>query len=77
MTVGILVALLGEPRLAGDRLGKRHRIGRVHRDELAQPVDLAIGHLQHAPDIAAHRARLQLAEGDDLRHLVLAVALWT
>ena len=62
-----------QPRLALDRLLERDRIGRVHRDELAQPVDLAIGHLQHPADIAAHRARLQLAEGDDLRHLVRAV----
>ena len=74
LTVGSLSRSSCQPRLAVDRLGERHRIGRVHRDQLAQPVDLAIGHLQHAPDIAAHRARLQLAEGDDLRHLVLAVS---
>ena len=40
---------------------------------LAQPIDLAIGHLQDAPDIAAHGARLQLSEGDDLRDVVPAV----
>ena len=28
---------------------------------LHEPVDLAVGHLQHAADVAQHRARLQLA----------------
>ena len=40
---------------------------------LADPVDLAVGHLQHAADVAHHGARLQLAEGDDLRDAVGAV----
>jgi hypothetical protein len=39
--------------------------------QLAEAVDLAIGHLQHAADVAQHRARLQLAEGDDLRHVIV------
>ena len=42
---------------------------------LHELVDLAVGHLQHAADVAQHAARLQRAEGDDLRHLVAAVAL--
>ncbi len=29
--------------------------------------------MQHTPDVAQHRAGLQLAEGDDLRHAVRAV----
>ena len=62
----------GSPSIAWAR---RHRIGRVHRDQLAQTIDLAIGHLQHAADIAANGARLQFAESDDLRDVVLAVAL--
>src|SRR3546814_17313558 len=36
-------------------------------------VDLRIGHLQHAADIAQGGARLQLAEGDDLGDAVVAV----
>src|SRR6185369_9589821 len=40
-----------------------------------QLIDLPIGHLQHTADIAQHAARLQRAEGDDLRHLVAAVAI--
>ena len=43
--------------------------------QLAEPVDLAVGHLQHAADVAQHGAGLQLAEGDDLGHAVRAVAL--
>ena len=42
-------------------------------DQLAQPVDLAIAHLQDAPGIAQHRAGLQLAEGDDLGDVIVAV----
>jgi len=33
------------------------------------------GILQHAADVAQHAARLQRAEGDDLRHAIAAVAL--
>ena len=62
-------------RLVVDGLGEADRIGGVLRHQLAQLVDLAVGHLQHAADIAQHAARLQRAEGDDLRHLIAAVAL--
>ena len=48
---------------------------RIVRDELAQPIDLAIGHAKHPADIAQHRARLQFAEGDDLRDAVAPVFL--
>ena len=71
----IAVALGLQLRLAFDRLGERHRRRRVLRHQLAQLVDLPVGHLQHAADVAQHAARLQRAEGDDLRHLVAAVAL--
>ena len=64
-----------QARLAIDRFRQRHRLGRIMRDELAQLVDLPIRHLQHAADVAQDAARLQRAEGDDLRHLVAAVAL--
>ena len=69
------VARLLEAWLACDGLWERDGVCRVHRHELAQPVDLAIGHLQHAADVAQHRARLELAEGDDVGDAVGAVAL--
>ena len=71
----VLVAERLQLRLALDRLRQRHRRGRILRHQLGQLVDLPIGHLQHAADVAQHAARLQRAEGDDLRHLVAAVAL--
>ena len=71
----IAVALGLQLGLALDRLGERHRRRRVLRHELAELVDLPVGHLQHAADVAQHAARLQGAEGDDLRHLIAAVAL--
>ena len=42
-------------------------------DHLAQPVDLAVGHLQHPAHIADDGARLELAEGDDLGDAVAPV----
>ena len=62
-------------RLARDRRRQRHRRGRILRHQLGQLVDLPVGHLQHAADVAQHAARLQRAEGDDLRDLIAAVAL--
>ena len=69
------VARLLETGLAGNGLREGDGVRRIVRHELAQPVDLAIGHLQHAADVAQHRARLELAEGDDMGHAVGAVAL--
>ena len=71
----ILVAERLQLRLALDRGCQRHRCGRILRHQFCQLVDLAIGHLQHAADVAQHAARLQRAEGDDLGDLVAAVAL--
>ena len=71
----IAVAFGLQPRLAVDGAFQRDRVGRVLRHQLAQPIDLAVGHLQHAADIAQHAARLQGAEGDDLRHMIAAVLL--
>ena len=44
-------------------------------DELGQPVDMAVAHLQHAAGVLEHGARLQAPEGDDLRDPVAAVLL--
>ena len=73
-TVSSFCAHLLQQRLAVDRLLQRHRRRRVVGHQLADAVDLAVRHAEHAADVAQHRARLQLAEGDDLRHAVAAVA---
>ena len=75
LTTGSLSRFGLQPRLAFDRLLQRDRLRRILRHELAELVDLPVRHLQHAADVAQHAARLQRAEGDDLRHLVAAVAL--
>ena len=48
---------------------------RVIGHQFGDTVHLAIGHAEHPADIAQHGARLQLPEGDDLRHPVTAVLL--
>ena len=45
------------------------------RHQFCQLVDLPIGHLQHPPDVAQHPACLQRTEGNDLSHLIAAIAL--
>ena len=62
-------------RLAFDRLLQGDRVGRVLRHQLGELVDLAVRHFEHAADVAHHAARQQRAEGDDLRDLLLAIAL--
>ncbi len=42
-------------------------------DELGEPVDLAVAHLQHPPGVLEHRASLQPPEGDDLGDAVASV----
>ena len=75
LTIGLLsrsACSLGSPSIA---LASVTGAAGILRHELAELVDLAVGHFQHAADVAQHAARLQGAEGDDLRHLVAAVAL--
>ncbi len=74
LTVGSLSA--SACSFGSSSMGARQGDGRrrILRHHFAQLVDLAIGHLQDAADVAQHTARLQRAEGDDLRHLVAAVA---
>ena len=54
----IAVARRLQARLVIDRAGKRDRVERVLWHELAELVDLPVRHLQHAPDVAQHTARL-------------------
>ena len=65
--------LLLQELLALQRLRQGHRLGGIVGHQLADPVDLTVGHAQHAADVAQHGAGLQLAEGDDRRHAVVAV----
>ena len=71
----LLLYLLAKTRLTFDGFCQRHRVGRVGRHHLAQPIDLAVGHLQDAAYVAQHRARLQRSECDDLCDLVASVFL--
>ena len=71
--LGVLPAHLLQLRLAVDRLLERHGRRRVVRHQLADAVDLAVGHLHDPADVAQHGARLQFSEGDDLRDPVAAV----
>ena len=59
--------------LPGDGPVQGDRIGGIEGHQLADAVDQGIGHLQDPAHVAQDRARLQLAEGDDLGHVVVAV----
>ena len=72
---GIAIALGLQSRLVLDRALERDRVRGILRHQFAKLVDLPVGHLQHAPDVAQHAAGLQRAEGDDLGDLVAAVFL--
>ncbi len=71
----LAVAGLLELGLAFDGLGERHRVRRIVRHHLAEPVHLPVRHLQNAAHVAQDGARLQLSVGDDLRDPVRAVFL--
>ncbi len=71
----VVVAQLLQPRLGLDRFGQGDRLGRVVRDQLGDLVHLAERQAEHPADVAHRGARLQLAEGDDLRDPVGAVFL--
>ena len=64
---------LAQARLVGQRLLDADGLHAFQRDHLRQPVHLAVGHLQHAPDIPHGSLGQQRAEGDDLAHLVATI----
>ena len=66
---------LAQARLVGQRLGDADRLHPFDRDHLRQPVDLPVGHLQHAAHVAHGGLGQKRAEGDDLPHLVAAIAV--
>ena len=54
----ILISKSLQLRLAGDCSGERDRGCGILRHQLGQLVDLPIGHLQDAPDVAQYASRL-------------------
>ena len=71
----VLVAVdeLAQLRLLGDRFLQGH--ADLERDHLGEPVREAERLVLHARHVAHHEARRHGAEGDDLAHRVVAVAL--
>ena len=61
--------------LVVERLLQANRVGRVVGDQLADPVHLTVRHFEHPADVAQHRARFQLTEGDYLGDPVETVFL--
>ncbi len=70
----IAVALSLQARLILDGALERDRICRVLRHEFTELVDLTVRHLQDPADVAQDAARLQRAEGDDLRHPIAPIS---
>ncbi len=66
---------LAQARLVRQRLLDADRLHPLDRDQLGQPVHLAVGHLQDASHVAHRRLGQQRAEGDDLPDPVAAVAV--
>ena len=64
-----------QARLALDCLFKGDGIGRILRNQFGELIHLPIRQLQNTPDIAHDTARLQGAEGDDLRDTIMAIAI--
>ena len=62
-----------QARLVSSRPLDRDGLDTLDRDQLRQPVDLTIGHLQHAADVADRGLGEEGTEGDDLPHLVAAL----
>ena len=69
----VVLVFAAEIGRAVERARQRPGVGGMVGHHLAQPIDLAVAHLQDASGVAQHRARLQFAEGDDLRNVVVAV----
>ena len=71
-----LVAQLAQARLHLQGVGEREVLALLgRRVELGDLVGLAVGELEDAADVLDRRLPLQRPEGDDLRDVVLAVAL--
>ena len=73
--VHLRVALIGRAQLGADlqRLLQRHI--QLEGHQLGDGIRLLVAHAQHPAHVPQHRARGHRAEGDDLRHVIRAVAL--
>ena len=73
--VHLRVALVGVAQLGADlqRLLQRHVQLKGH--QLGDGIGLLVAHAQHPAHVPQHRAGGHRAEGDDLRHMIRAVAL--
>ena len=71
----ILLTKLRRRRLGADHLLELGGLAAHHRDQFGQPVGVAIGNIQHPGHVLEHRLGGHAVEGDDLGHLVFAVAL--
>ena len=67
--------LFAQLRLIGQGFFDADRFNALDGDQLREPIDLAVRHLQHPPDIAHSSFRQKRAEGDDLADFVAAVFL--
>ena len=62
-----------ELRFGLERLVQGQRVGGIERHQLADLIDIAVGHFQDPADVAEHGPGLQLSEGNDLGHVVAPV----
>ena len=77
LDVAILFIFLTKFRRRRFRANHLLQFGRFaahHRNQLGEPIGIAVGNIEHPRHILQHRFRGHAVEGDDLGHLVLAVA---
>ena len=78
LDLGIAFVFLTEFGLGGVLRNHLRQFGGLtahHRNQLGQSVGIAVGNIEHPRHILQHGLGGHAVEGDDLRHLVIAVAL--
>ena len=71
----VLLAKFGIRRLFADHRLELGRLSPNNWNQLGEPVGIAVRNIEHTGDILQHSLGGHAIESDDLRHLVLAVAL--
>ena len=71
----LIAGLLAQAILLREGLFDAHGFHAIDGNHLGQAVDLSVGHLQDAPNVAHCRLGQKRAEGDDLPNLVAAIFL--
>ena len=77
LDVGIFFILLTElrrRRFSADHLLELGRFTTHHRNQLGEPIGIPIGNIENPRHILEYRLGCHAVKGDDLGHLVLAVA---